>query len=211
MDIAQRIAQFENMAQADPDNDMAHFSLGGAYAQAGRHADAARAYLRCVEVNPAMSKAWQLAGASLIASGDKARAAETLTKGYTEAASRGDRMPQNAMGELLQTLGKPVPEVRQKAGAEQVAASGGFVCGRTGRPGTRLAEAPLRGPLGEWIRDNISAETWRAWIAQGTKVINELRLDFSREQDQATYEKHMCEFLGVDEATHAKLTGAASD
>ena len=40
MDIASRIAQFENMCQADPDNDMAHFSLGGAYAQDGRHEDA---------------------------------------------------------------------------------------------------------------------------------------------------------------------------
>lgn len=209
MDTAQRIAQFENMAQADPDNDMAHFSLGGAYAQAGRHADAARAYLKCVEVNPAMSKAWQLAGASLIASGEKARAADVLTKGFVEAASRGDRMPQNAMGEMLRSLGRPVPEVHQKDAANPVAAAGGFVCGRTGRPGTRLSEPPLRGPLGEWIQQNISAETWRAWIAQGTKVINELRLDFSREQDQATYEKHMCEFLGVDEATHERLTGAA--
>ena len=64
MDIQQRIAQFENMVrdEADPTNDMAWFSLGGAYAQAGRHADAAKAYVRCVQINPAMSKAWQLAG-----------------------------------------------------------------------------------------------------------------------------------------------------
>ena len=33
-DLEQRIAQFENMAQADPDNEMAHFSLGNAYLQA---------------------------------------------------------------------------------------------------------------------------------------------------------------------------------
>lgn len=43
MDLAARIAQFENMVQADPENDMAHFSLGSAYAQAERHADAPRA------------------------------------------------------------------------------------------------------------------------------------------------------------------------
>jgi hypothetical protein len=29
-----RIAQFEKMAAADPDNDMAHFSLGNAYLRA---------------------------------------------------------------------------------------------------------------------------------------------------------------------------------
>ena len=33
MDTAARIAQFENMAQADPDNEMAHYSLAGAYLQ----------------------------------------------------------------------------------------------------------------------------------------------------------------------------------
>ena len=42
MDLAQRIAQFENMAHADPDNEMAHFSLGGAYAQACRPACSGR-------------------------------------------------------------------------------------------------------------------------------------------------------------------------
>ena len=41
MDLDQRIAQFENMAAEDEANDMAHFSLGGAYLQAGRHAEAA--------------------------------------------------------------------------------------------------------------------------------------------------------------------------
>ena len=68
MDINARIAQFENMVQpgADPDNDMAWFSLGGAYAQAGRHSDAARAYEKCYTINPAMSKAYQLAGESYL-------------------------------------------------------------------------------------------------------------------------------------------------
>ena len=43
MDVAQRIAQFETMVrpEADPNNDMAWFSLAQAYADAGRHADAA--------------------------------------------------------------------------------------------------------------------------------------------------------------------------
>ena len=35
-------------------------SLGGAYAQAGRQADAAKAFIRCFEINPAMSKAYQI-------------------------------------------------------------------------------------------------------------------------------------------------------
>src|ERR1043165_7623992 len=76
MDIAQRIAQFENMVQADPTNDMAHFSLGGAYAQAGRHAEAAKSYMRCTELNPDMSKAYQLAAAQYLEAGDHAKAGE---------------------------------------------------------------------------------------------------------------------------------------
>ena len=67
--LNQRIAQFEKMAGDDPDNDMAHFSLGGAYAAAGRHADAAASYIRCTELNEGMSKAFQLAAASLIERG----------------------------------------------------------------------------------------------------------------------------------------------
>lgn len=111
MDINQRIAQFENMVQADPENDMAHYSLGNAYAQAERWGDAAASYLRCIEKNPGMSKAYQLAGEALVKAGDRERAVEVLTKGYTAAGERGDRMPQRAMGELLKSLGAPVPQV----------------------------------------------------------------------------------------------------
>lgn len=201
MDLNQRIAQFEKMAHDDPLNDMAHFSLGGAYAQAGRQADAAREYLRCVEINPAMSKAWQLAGAALVAAGDRKRAGDVLTRGYKVAAERGDLMPRNAMGELLKQLDLPIPEVEAPAPAPTggPAPDGSFVCRKTGRPGTKLPAPPFRGALGRWVHDHISAETWRAWIGQGTKVINELRLDLSKEKDQETYDQHMREFLGADE------------
>ncbi|RMH28819.1 MAG: tetratricopeptide repeat protein [Planctomycetota bacterium] len=197
MDTETRIAQFENMCRADPTNDMAHFSLGGAYAQAGRHDDAARAYLRCVELNPGFSKAYQLAAASLIETGDLDRAADTLTRGYTVAAERGDQMPRHAMADLLRQIGRPVPEV--ESAADPAAPEGSFVCQRTGRPGTKLPRPPLPGPVGEWIYEHISAETWREWIGQGTKVINELRLDLSRPEDAAAYDQHMREFLGIDE------------
>ena len=205
MDIAQRIAQFENMVQADPTNDMAHFSLGGAYTQAGRHADAARSYVRCTELNPDMSKAYQLAGAAYLEAGDKQKAGEVLTEGYSVSAKRGDRMPMTAMGGLLEKLGLPVPKVEAKQAAPLGPDS--FVCSRTGRPGNRMARPPFRGPVGEWIQRNITKETFDDWIKQGTKVINELRLDRSREQDSETYDQHMREYLGIDEALFAQLTG----
>lgn len=209
MDVQERISRFENMTQADPSNDMAWFSLGSAYTQAGRHADAAKAYIACIDLNKDFSKAYQLAGSSLIAAGDKSMATDVLTKGYTVAASKGDLMPKDAMADLLRSLGAEVPEVKgpNTPGSADGASPGtrGFVCKRTGRPGSKLTEAPMRGPMGQWIVENISAETWKAWIGQGTKVINELRLDFSKDKDQETYDRHMREYLGIDDELLAKL------
>lgn len=208
MDLNQRIAQFEKMANDDPLNDMAHFSLGGAYAQAGRQADAAKEYLRCIEINPAMSKAFQLAGAALIAAGDKKRAGDVLTRGYKVAAERGDLMPRNAIADLLKQLDLPVPEIAPApAGPAKKAPDGSFVCRRSGKPGSKLPAPPFRGALGKWIHEHISAETWQTWIGQGTKVINELRLDLSKEKDQEAYDQHMREFLGVDEHMAAEIEG----
>lgn len=211
MDTAQRIAQFEAMVrpEADPNNDMAWFSLGQAYSSAARHADAAGAFLKCVELNPAMSKAWQLAGQSLVSAGDTVRAGEVLAKGVISAAQRGDRLPQKAMSDLLTKLGLPVPETKS-ASAQSATSTGTFMCKRTGRPGSQLTRAPMRGPIGTWIVENISKETWDSWIAQGTKVINELRLDLSNDQDAETYDRYMREFLGIDDALLAELKGTSS-
>jgi Fe-S cluster biosynthesis and repair protein YggX len=204
MDVNQRIAQFETMVrpEADPNNDMAWFSLGGAYAAAGRYADAARAYTRCYEINPAMSKAYQLAGEALVKAGDEARAITVLTEGYTSAAGRGDRLPQKAMGDLLTRLGASVPQVAAPAAS---AAHGSFIDKHSGRPGTKMSRPPFRGPVGDWIFENVSRESFDAWIAQGTKVINELRLDLSRDEDAEVYDRHMREFLGIDDELYARL------
>lgn len=210
MDIQQRIAQFENMAQADPSNEMAHFSLGRAYGEAGRWRDAAAAFLRCTEVMPDMSKAFQMAGEAFVKAGLVDDAALTLTKGYEVASLKGDLMPKRAMAELLKSIGKPVPEVDGAAEIEAARAlSGAFVCAKSGRPGTKLAKPPFRGVVGAWIYENISSETWNAWIGQGTKVINELRLDLSRDQDAETYDRHMREYLGIDDALLARLRAGA--
>lgn len=197
---ADRIAQFEKMASADPTNEMAHFSLGKAYLDAGRHAEAARSFERCVELAPDMSKAYQLAGQAMVGAGWTDRAVDVLVRGYETSARKGDLMPRNAIAELLRSIGREPPKLAAEvdAEAERLRASGSFVCQRTGRPGTRMASPPFKGPVGAWIHENISAETWKQWIGQGTKVINELRLDFSRDKDQEAYEQHMREFLGID-------------
>lgn len=209
MDLEARIAQFENMAQADPSNEMAHFSLGGAYVQAGRFGDAAKAYMDCTKASPEMSKAYQLAAESFSKAGDVTRAIELARRGYEVAATRGDLMPKQAIARLLQSLGQPVPEVENEdKTAEALAASGAFMCAKTGRPGHKMERPPFKGAVGKWISENISEQTWQEWIRQGTKVINELRLDLSREQDSDTYDRYMREYLGIDDALLAELSGA---
>ncbi|MCF6328973.1 MAG: tetratricopeptide repeat protein, partial [Henriciella sp.] len=113
MDIETRIAQFEKMATDDPTTARAHFSLGGAYQQAGRFAEAAQSYLKCGELNPGMSKAYQLAGAALIATDQPDRAGEILLTGFAEAGKRGDLMPKRAMGDMLGQLDIPLPEIEE--------------------------------------------------------------------------------------------------
>jgi Fe-S cluster biosynthesis and repair protein YggX len=193
--VEERIAQWEQMAREAPD-DMAFFSLGNAYRDAERFEDAAGAFAKAIELNPNMSRAYQLHAQVLLKLDRNDAAAETLEKGYTVAAERGDVMPQRAMASLLQKLGKPLPEVEAKAeevdlGEDQI------IDRRTGRPQPRLAGPPMRGPTGRFIYDHFGQHTWREWIGQGTKVINELRLDFSNPQHQDTYDQYMLEWLQV--------------
>ena len=211
MDLSQRIAQFENMVEADPENEMAHFSLGSAYMEAERFADAAASYLRCTELVPEMSKAFQLAGQALHQAGDDEQAAEVLSRGYVVAAERGDQLPKQGITRLLQEMGRHVPKVENEDNsADELRATGTFVCLRSGRPGTQMKKPPFRGAVGQWIYENISQETFAEWVAQGTKVINELRLDLSRDEDAEAYDRYMYEFLGIDAALLEDLKQGAS-
>jgi tetratricopeptide (TPR) repeat protein len=206
--LDERIDQFEKMAVEDPDNDMAHFSLGNAYLKGGRFEEAAISLERAIGINAELSKAYQLAGQALIESGRQDKAATLLEVGYEVAARRGDVMPRDAIAGLLAGIGREPPKLSEEfqARAEQLSQTGDFTCRATGRPGTQLPEPPMRGPLGQWIQEHVAAETWREWILQGPKVINELRLDFSREEDQQVYDGYMCEFLGIDEKLYGELT-----
>lgn len=194
----ERIAQWEQMAREAPD-DMAYFSLANAYKDADRPEDAQGAFAKAIEMNPGMSRAYQLRGQILIQLGKEAEAGPILTEGYKVAAERGDVMPQKAIGSLLEKIGQPIPQVQDAAERKkEVEATGDTVLDRrTGKPQTRLPDPPMRGPVGRFIYDHFGQDTWREWIGQGTKVINELRLDFSNDQSQDIYDQYMLEWLQV--------------
>ena len=201
-DTDQRIAQWERMAAEAPD-DMAFFSLGNAYRDAQRWADAADAYRKAVDLNPGMSRAYQYLGESLIKNDQPDDAKPLLREGYTAAAQRGDEMPRRSIAEMLKRLGEEPPEVedyaaqKAKLEAESDGGSNMVLDRRAGQPQPRLADPPMRGPLGKFIYDHFGQITWNQWIGQGTKVINELRLDFSNLAHQDLYEQHMLEWLQV--------------
>jgi len=193
-----RIAQWEQMCREAPD-DMAFCSLGNVYKEAERFDDAADAYAKALEHNPKMSRAYHTRGQVLMQLDRNDEATTVLSAGYKVASELGDVMPKKSIAALLQKLGQPLPEVEdfaaKKAAVEQ---SGEQVLDkRTGQPQAKLPDPPMRGPVGAYIYANFGQDTWREWIGMGTKVINELRLDFSNPAHQDTYEQHMLEWLGV--------------
>jgi Fe-S cluster biosynthesis and repair protein YggX len=197
-ELEERIQQWETMAREAPD-DMAFFSLGSAYREAGRLEEAEQALAKALEYNAEMSRAYQLRGQVLIKLGREAEATDLLQTGYKTAAERGDVMPQKAIGALLEKIGAEVPDVQDAEQRKQeVEAAGDTVLDRrTGQAQPRLEDPPIRGPLGRFIYDHFGQDTWRAWIHQGTKVINELRLDFSDPEHQKIYDQHMMEWLQI--------------
>ncbi len=192
-----RIEQFRKMASDDPTNPVGHLSLGREYLSAGMYAEAEQSLSRTLEVDPKISKAYELLGTALLRTNQRDRAVEVLTRGVTQADERGDLMPRNAMMRMLQDLGAPVPAVMEARGPAVAVGEGQVLCQRCGKVKPRQGRQPLRSELGKEIYEKICADCWREWIGMGTKVINELRLPMSDPQAQKMYEQHMVEFLGL--------------
>jgi len=193
-----RIEQFRKMAEADPENELGHFSLGRAYFDAGLNAEAVESFEKVVSLNPKLSKVYQLLATALLRMDRKPEAIEQLTRGVKIADERGDLMPRGEMIKMLGELGAPVPELKSSAAAaNQPVGEGQVLCRRCGRVGRRQASQPFSSAQGKLIYENICADCWREWIGMGTKVINELRLPLSDPQAQKVFDQHMMEFLNL--------------
>lgn len=193
------------MTEADPENELGHFSLGKAYMDAGQPTNAIPALTRALDINPRLSKAYHLLAQCHEQNGDRAQAIATATKGVVEADRLGDRMPRDAMIALLREWNAPVPELQSSLTSEAGNSGGssntsttGFRCTRCGRPEGKLPKPPFKGTLGEKIHTHICTICWREWIGMGTKVINELGLQLSTKSGQEAYDQYMIEFLQLE-------------
>jgi Fe-S cluster biosynthesis and repair protein YggX len=72
-------------------------------------------------------------------------------------------------------------------------------CRRCGQTREGLSRPPMPGPLGATIQSTVCLECWREWEKTEVMVINELRLNFMDPAAQQTLERHMREFLLLDE------------
>lgn len=193
----ERLEQFKKMAADDPDNELGHFSLGRAYLESGMPEGAVSALKRALEINPNISKAYQLLAEAQLQLNRQPEAIEILKKGTIIANQRGDMMPKNAMIAKLRDLGAQVPELTGQSATQQPVGEGQVLCRRCGKVGQKLPKPPFRNEFGQAIYDQICNLCWREAIAMGTKVINELRLPMADPQAQKVWDQHIREFLNL--------------
>src|SRR5262245_35162935 len=125
----ERIAQFRKMAQDDPENELAHYRLGGLLLEDGQYADAIASFRRTLELSPQFSRVYQLLGQALLQNNQRDEAVAALRQGFAVADERGDFMPRDEMARMLVALGQPAPESK-RASRPEADAAGGFRCQR---------------------------------------------------------------------------------
>jgi len=203
--LSERIAQFQKMATDDPENELGHFRLGQLFMEDGNSAEAAKSFERTLELSPQFSKVFQLLGECFIKLDRKDKAVEVLTTGWKTADERGDKMPRDAIGKLLTSVGAPIPQAQAPAAAEDDGTPDtGFRCQRPGcmegKRARQLPASPVPDAIGGRIYQTVCAACWNLWFKDlSIKVINELRLDLSSEFGQTEYDRHMREFFGFDD------------
>lgn len=85
-----RIARLQAQVESDGFNQAAHFALGQAYAEQGRHVEAAAKFRRAVELNPQYASAWKGLGDAYVLAGVPKEARAALATGQDMATRTGD-------------------------------------------------------------------------------------------------------------------------
>jgi Fe-S cluster biosynthesis and repair protein YggX len=197
MDVNARIEQFAKMAEADPENELGHFSLGKALVEAERYEEAVPSLQRVIELNREFSKAYQVLAFAQMSMGEPSAALVTLRTGIPIADTRGDRIPRDEMAAMMRELGETPPDFAAATAAAEPTGGADLRCSRCGRPSKRMERPPFKGELGQRVQDNVCQTCWREWVSMGTKVINELGLQLANPKSQEAYDEHMIEFLQI--------------
>ena len=200
-----RIEQFRKMAQANPDDDLAHFALGNDLFDALRLGEAVPVLRHVIKVNAGYSRAYVLLASAQLALDDEAAGIETLQRGYAAAITRGELMPANEMKGMLTNLGSAIEpdylleatEALDEPEDEGEPGEGEIRCHRNKRIGKQMTFNPFGDEVGTFIEENITQESWEEWMELSIKIINELRLDLGDPKGQQTYDEHMRDFLNL--------------
>lgn len=197
----ERLQVFTKMAEADPSNELAHFSLGKLHFESGDLAPAEKSLRRTLELSPQHAQAHRFLGDTLLKLGRKDEAVAILKAGVQLAHDRGEFQPRNQMQELLRQAGvePPSPQATAKPPVSSPGAATGFVCRRCGVANPQLTEPPFLNNTGRKIQAEICQSCWREWFAMSIKVINEYRLNLLSPEGNQVYETHMKEFLGLED------------
>src|SRR5205807_6062491 len=126
--LQERIAQFRKMANDDPDNELGHYRLGQLLMENKEYEQAIASFRRTLELSPQFSKVYQLLGAAHLALNQRDEAVKVLRQGFSIADERGDNMPRDEMGKMLNQLGEIAPVLKQREPAGP--AGDGFHCQR---------------------------------------------------------------------------------
>lgn len=89
IDMSERIAVFEQMLAADPDNSMVMFGLAKEYEKIGRHADVIRVLEEYIAKADDEGNAFGTLANAYALSGDRDKAAETYRKGIEVSMAHG--------------------------------------------------------------------------------------------------------------------------
>jgi Fe-S cluster biosynthesis and repair protein YggX len=193
----ERIALLRNMVEADPNHELAHFSLGKALLELGDLTAAEASLRRSMELNPRNAAAHLLLGQTLAKAGKRDEAVGVLRTGVLLAHENGEFQPRNRMQELLRSLGVEPPDPAGEERARRGVQAGDFVCARCGVASARLEEVPFDSPVGKKIHETICQGCWREWLGMSIKVINEYRLQLGTDRANQVYEHYMKDFLGI--------------
>lgn len=100
----ERIEQFRQLTELDPEDELGFFGLATELQKAGRHAEAAAAFARVLELKPDYSVAYRGLGCAYRDTQQIDKARETFTKGIEVARKNGDLQTVKEMEVFLRRL-----------------------------------------------------------------------------------------------------------